>query len=92
MGAQEVIPALNGSMRQRVAVDSAALAWQPSPSASVSRKCLHRVGPAESGQVTSIVRYDRGATFPVYDHPEGEEMLVLQGIFFYEHGDWPAGT
>ena len=92
MGAQEVTPALNGDMRQRVGVDSAARAWQPSPSGTVWRKRLHRVGPAESGQVTSIVRYDRGATFPVHDHPEGEEILVLQGIFSDEHGDWPAGT
>ena len=79
-------------MRQRVGVDSAARAWQPSPSGTVWRKRLHRVGPAESAQVTSIVRYDRGATFPVHDHPEGEEILVLQGIFSDEHGDWPAGT
>jgi len=25
-------------------------------------------------------------------HPQGEEILVLDGVFSDEHGDWPAGT
>ena len=56
------------------------------------RKRLHLVGPAESGQVTSVVRYDAGARFPAHDHPDGEEILVLEGVFSDEHGDWPAGS
>ena len=28
----------------------------------------------------------------MHDHPEGEEILVLDGVFSDEHGDWPAGT
>lgn len=83
---------LNGDLSARVVVDTTALPWTASPSRTVWRKRLHRVGPAESGQVTSIVRYDPGATFPVHDHPEGEEIFVLDGIFSDEHGDWPAGT
>lgn len=66
--------------------------WTASPSGSVWRKRLHLVGPAESGQVTSIVRYDRNAEFPVHDHPDGEEILVLDGVFSDQEGDWPAGT
>lgn len=42
--------------------------------------------------MTSIVRYDAGSAFPAHDHPEGEEILVLEGVFSDEHGDWPAGT
>ena len=83
---------LNGDLSKRAVVDTTALEWMPSPSKTVWRKRLHRVGPAESGQVTSVVRYDAGASFPVHDHPEGEEILVLEGIFSDEHGDWPAGT
>jgi len=83
---------LHGDLSKRVAVDTTRLEWTPSPSRAVWRKRLHRVGPAESGQVTSIVRYDAGATFPVHDHPDGEEILVLEGVFSDEHGDWPAGT
>ena len=84
--------AINGDLSERVVVDTATLAWTPSPSRTVWRKRLHRVGPAESGQVTALVRYDAGAKFPVHDHQEGEEIFVLDGIFSDEHGDWPAGT
>jgi anti-sigma factor ChrR (cupin superfamily) len=66
--------------------------WAPSPSGSVWRKRVHLVGPAESGQVTSVVRYEPRSSFPVHDHPEGEEILVLRGVFSDEHGNWPAGT
>jgi anti-sigma factor ChrR (cupin superfamily) len=58
----------------------------------VRRKRVHLVGPPESGQVTSVVRYEPGSTFAPHDHPGGEEILVLDGVFSDEHGDWPAGT
>jgi anti-sigma factor ChrR (cupin superfamily) len=83
---------LNGDLSVRVSVDTGAMQWTASPSGSVWRKRVHRVGPAESGQVTSLVRYEAGATFPAHDHPGGEEILVLEGMFSDEHGDWPAGT
>ena len=89
----EAVPdSINGDTRERACVDTAAMAWQPSPSGTVLRKRVHRVGPPESGQVTSVVRYEAGASFPAHDHPEGEEILVLEGVFSDEHGDWPAGT
>ena len=84
--------AINGDMSVPVMVDSAALDWQPSPSGTVWRKRLHLVGQPESGQVTSVVRYDPGSSFPAHPHPDGEEIFVLDGVFSDEHGDWPAGT
>lgn len=83
---------LNGDLSQPVSVRTSAMDWSASPSGTVWRKRVHRVGPAESGQVTSLVRYQAGASFPGHDHPEGEEILVLEGVFSDEHGDWPAGT
>jgi anti-sigma factor ChrR (cupin superfamily) len=83
---------LNGDLSRRICVDTAAMDWTASPSGSVLRKRVHRVGPAESGQVTSVVRYEPDSEFPPHDHPEGEEILVLEGVFSDEHGDWPAGT
>jgi anti-sigma factor ChrR (cupin superfamily) len=83
---------LNGDLDARVVVDAKALPWTDSPSRTVRRRRLHRVGAPESGQVTSIVRYEPGSTFPAHDHPDGEEILVLEGVFSDEHGDWPAGT
>ncbi len=82
---------LNGDMRARVSVDTAAMEWTPSPSGEVERKRVHRVGPAESGQVTSVVRYLPGASFPEHDHPEGEEILVLDGVFSDQLGDATPG-
>ena len=66
--------------------------WTPSPSGTVWRKRVHLVGPVESGQVTSVVRYQPRSTFHAHEHPDGEEILVLDGVFSDEHGDWPAGT
>ncbi len=56
------------------------------PGGQVWRKRLHRVGPAEAGQVTSVVRYLPGARFHSHPHPDGEEILVLEGQFGDEHG------
>lgn len=84
--------AINGDLDAYVEVQTAAMPWSPSPSPSVWRKRLHRVGPAESGQVTSIVRYDPDSRFPVHEHPDGEEILVLDGVFTDDRGDWPKGT
>ncbi len=83
---------IHGDLTRRAQMDSASMEWQASPSGSVWRKRLHLVGGAESGQVTSIVRYEPDSSFPAHDHPEGEEILVLEGTFSDEHGDWPAGT
>ena len=83
---------INGDMKLRACMDTRSMAWQPSPSGTVKRRRVHLVGEAESGQVTSIVRYETGARFPAHDHPEGEEILVLEGVFSDEHGDWPAGS
>lgn len=85
-------PTLHGDLSARAVAHSTAMPWVASPSASVQRKRLHRTGGEEDGQVTSVVRYAAGAKFPAHDHPEGEEILVLDGIFSDEHGDWPAGT
>jgi anti-sigma factor ChrR (cupin superfamily) len=83
---------LNGNLDQRVSVDPSAMDWTASPGGEVLRKRLHHVGAAESGQVTSLVRYQPGSRFPAHDHPQGEEILVLEGVFSDEHGDWPPGT
>lgn len=83
---------INGDLSIRVVADTEKMPWTPSPSGTVWRKRVHRVGPTEAGQVTSVVRYEPDARFPQHDHPDGEEILVLDGVFSDEHGDWPAGT
>jgi anti-sigma factor ChrR (cupin superfamily) len=85
-------PSINGDLTVRAVADTARMQWAPSPSGSVWRKRVHLVGSPESGQVTSVVRYEPHSRFPAHEHPEGEEILVLSGVFSDEHGDWPAGT
>lgn len=68
------------------------MAWQPSPSPTVERKRLELDGPQEAGRVTSVVRYLPGSDFNVHEHPDGEEILVLDGVFTDASGDFPQGT
>lgn len=82
---------INMDFSQRVVVETAAANWQPSPAPGVLRKLLERE-EAERGRATSIVRYEPGSRFNTHQHPLGEEILVLDGVFSDESGDYPAGT
>ncbi|MGF1629604.1 MAG: cupin domain-containing protein [Kiloniellaceae bacterium] len=82
---------LNADFSRPAAADTAAMDWQASPSPSVWRKRLDLVD-GEFSRVTSVVRYDAKSSFPAHGHPQGEEILVLEGVFSDEHGDYPAGT
>lgn len=82
---------LNMDFTQRVVIDTTTAPWVPSPKAGVWRKPLARE-EAERGHATSIVRYDAGASFNGHNHPGGEEILVLDGTFSDETGDFTAGT
>ncbi len=82
---------LNMDFGIQKAIDTGQAEWVPSPHAGVWRKPLARE-EAERGHATSIVRYDPGASFASHDHPLGEEILVLEGVFSDESGDYPAGT
>lgn len=82
---------LNADFSQAVAMDTAKMEWQASPSPTVWRKRLDLVD-GEFSRVTSVVRYDPESAFHPHDHPTGEEIFVLEGTFSDEHGDYPAGT
>lgn len=83
---------LNADFKRVVVMHTTDMPWQSSPSLSVWRKRLDLMGPEEAGRVTSVVRYDADSAFPSHPHPDGEEILVLDGVFSDEHGDYPAGT
>jgi anti-sigma factor ChrR (cupin superfamily) len=44
------------------------------------------------GHATSIVQYLKGASFKQHSHPFGEEILVLEGTFSDENGNYPKAT
>ncbi len=85
-------PSLRGDFRQLQVVHTDELPWQKSPAPGVHRKRLELRGPPEAGRVTSIVRYAPQSRFPQHPHPDGEEILVLDGVFSDERGDHPAGS
>ena len=82
---------LNMDFSQKVVIHTQDQPWQERPSKGVWRKPLAREG-IENGHATSLVRYDAGAGYTAHNHPGGEEIIVLEGIFSDENGDYPAGT
>ena len=82
---------LNADYSQRVVLNYHDLDWVGSPQAGVKRRMLDRFGD-EVAKATSIVRYESGAQFDSHLHEFGEEILVLEGVFSDENGDYPAGT
>ncbi len=82
---------LNVDFSKQVTIDTNQLSWISSPAVGVSRKPLARA-EAEKGHATSIVRYEAGAFFKTHFHPLGEEILVLEGTFSDENGDYGVGT
>jgi anti-sigma factor ChrR (cupin superfamily) len=69
----------------------ASASFSASPLAGVERRMLDRVG-GEVARATSVVRYLPGARFDRHVHGGGEELLVLEGVFSDERGDYPAGA
>ena len=82
---------INDDLSRPVIVHAAKLDWVPSPAAGVDQRMLFRLG-GEVARATSSVRYAPGSAFPRHTHGGGEEILVLEGVFQDEHGDYPAGS
>ena len=82
---------LNMDFSQTVFMDTGKIDWIASPMSGVHRKPLARE-EAERGHATSLVRYEAGSVFRSHPHPLGEEILVLNGVFSDEKGDFKAGS
>lgn len=82
---------IHSDFSQRVVIQPEQYTFIDSPLAGVSRMMLERAGD-EVARATSIVRYASGSGYSAHTHNGGEEILVLDGVFSDEHGDYPAGT
>ena len=82
---------INADFSQRAIEAPSPARWVKSPESGVDRFMLDRIGD-EVARATSIVKYSAGSKFSRHTHPEGEEFLVLEGIFSDEHRDYPRGT
>ena len=81
---------IHSDFAERIVLHTDALVWQASPQAGVVRKYLDRVGD-EVARASSIVRYEPNTSFAQHAHDGGEEILVLDGCFSDEQGDYSAG-
>jgi anti-sigma factor ChrR (cupin superfamily) len=82
---------LHHDLSQRAVVKSSELEWHASPTPGVDRRMIERDG-AELARATSIVRYAAGMQFPSHVHGLGEEIVVLGGDLYDEHGSYTVGT
>jgi anti-sigma factor ChrR (cupin superfamily) len=82
---------INSDYSKRIVINQHDLPWVPSPELGIERRMLDRIGD-ELAKATSIVRYQPGSRFESHIHEFGEEILVLDGVFSDEAGDYTAGT
>lgn len=82
---------IRSDFSQRAVVRPGDADWVASPMAGVDRQMLDRIGD-EVARATSIVRYAPDSFFSEHEHGGGEEIIVLDGVFSDEHGDYPAGS
>jgi len=81
---------INSDLSERIVLYADRLEWHASPIQGVERQMLDRVGE-EVARATSVVRYAPNTEFTPHTHDGGEEILVLDGCFSDERGDYPAG-
>ncbi len=86
-----IVTTLHADFSRPVTLTPAQRQWQPSPQLGVLRQPLDRIG-GEVARATSLVRYAPDSAFSPHVHGGGEEILVLEGTFSDEHGDFPALT
>jgi len=81
---------VNADFSQRAVSLPAEQHWVNSPQQGVERIMLDRLGD-EKTRATSIVRYAPESYFPHHQHPGGEEILVLSGVFSDGDDHYPTG-
>lgn len=69
-------------------VDTRTASFGPGAHPGLSVLPLHSV----ASENVALVRWQPGTRFSKHRHWGGEEILVLDGTFQDEHGDYPAGT
>ena len=81
----------NMDFSKQLIIETAKTTWEESPMAGVKRKRL-AFEEIEQGHATSIVEFEAGSHFKSHEHPLGEEIFVLEGVFSDHEGHYPAGT
>ncbi len=82
---------INSDFSKRVVIETESIDWELSEADGVLRKRLERIN-ADPEPVTTIVQYQAGSSFRPHKHIYGEEILVLEGVFSDNHGNYAAGS
>lgn len=72
----------------RVRIDTRAAAWRQGMVPGLMVMPLH----SHDGVDTALVRWAPNTVFNAHSHPGGEEILVLDGVFRDDAGEYPALT
>ena len=62
--------------------------WSPGLVPGLTVLGLHEF----AGEHVALVRWAPGTSFNPHKHWGGEEVFVIEGVFFDEHGEYPAGS
>jgi anti-sigma factor ChrR (cupin superfamily) len=73
---------------RRVVIDTRAAPWHPGLVPGLTVLPLHEIGTEH----VALVRWAPSTRFVQHRHRGGEEILVLDGVFQDEHGDYPRGS
>ena len=81
---------LNMDFNKRVVIETQQKSWLESSQPGVF--CIPLATEATAaGHVTSLVRYEAGASIANNQHGLGEEIMVVEGTVSDEDGDYPSG-
>lgn len=72
----------------QLVIDTNSSSWLPGLVPGLSVQPLHE----HNGVNTALVRWAANTQFNRHTHPGGEEILVLEGVFCDEFGEYPAGS
>jgi len=81
---------MNGDLSKKVVMRTEEIAFS-SRRGDLVGKPVYVAGGKMEGAVTVVVKYFPNADFEHHDHPQGEEIYVLEGVFTDERGDHEAG-
>jgi anti-sigma factor ChrR (cupin superfamily) len=80
----------DGADRKQLVINTDKSAWHQGMVEGLSVLPLY--SQANYPENMALVRWQPDTYFPEHVHPGGEEILVLEGTFEDEHGQYPEGT
>ena len=74
--------------QQQFAIDTDTAEFRPAPTEGIQYLHLHEFGDER----VALIRWAPNTPYERHEHNGGEEVLVLEGAYSDEFGDYPAGT